>query len=41
MERADEITPIALDWIERHGAEDNWFLQVNMWDPHTLSILMV
>jgi len=35
MERADEVAPLALDWIARHGGEDNWFLQVNMWDPHT------
>ncbi len=35
MERADEVVPIALDWIERHGGEDNWFLHVNVWDPHT------
>lgn len=35
MERADEVAPLALDWINRHGREDNWFLQVNMWDPHT------
>lgn len=35
MERADEIAPFALDWIKRHGREDGWFLQVNMWDPHT------
>lgn len=34
-ERADEVVPIALDWIERHGEEDNWFLHVNVWDPHT------
>lgn len=35
LERADEIAPVALEWIHSHGAEDNWFLQVNMWDPHT------
>jgi choline-sulfatase len=35
MERAGEMTPVALDWLERNGAEDNWFLHVNMWDPHT------
>lgn len=35
MERADEVTPLALDWIARHGREDNWFLQINLWDPHT------
>jgi len=26
---------LALDWLQRHGRDDNWFLQVNMWDPHT------
>jgi len=35
LERADEVAPLALDWIERNGQDDNWFLQVNFWDPHT------
>ncbi len=35
MERADEVAPIALDWINRNAAKDNWFLHVNLWDPHT------
>lgn len=35
MERADEVVPIALDWIERNGKTDDWFLHVNLWDPHT------
>ena len=34
-ERADEVAPLALDWIERNAEKDNWFLQVNFWDPHT------
>jgi arylsulfatase A-like enzyme len=34
-ESAEEITPQALDWIERNAARDNWFLHVNYWDPHT------
>lgn len=34
-ESAHHVTPIALDWIERHAAEDNWFLHINYWDPHT------
>ncbi|MHC4593248.1 MAG: sulfatase [Planctomycetota bacterium] len=34
-ERADEVVPIALDWLDRHGTEDNWFLHVHVWDPHT------
>jgi len=35
-ESAEEITPVALDWIERNGASDDWVLHVNYWDPHTL-----
>lgn len=35
MESAEEISPVALDWIDRRGHEDNWFLHVNYWDPHT------
>lgn len=34
-ERADGIVPVALDWLDRNGAQDNWFLHVNLWDPHT------
>ena len=34
-ERADEINPIALNWIRRNAKSDNWFLHVNYWDPHT------
>ena len=34
-ENADEVTPIALDWIERNADKDNWYLHVNLWDPHT------
>ncbi len=35
METADDINGIALDWLRRKGADDNWFLHVNYWDPHT------
>ncbi|MBU4316262.1 MAG: sulfatase [Proteobacteria bacterium] len=34
-ERADEVVPIALDWLDRNSKQDNWFLHVNVWDPHT------
>ncbi|UIF84905.1 sulfatase [Cupriavidus sp. UYPR2.512] len=34
-ETADEVFAIASDWLARHGKEDNWFLHVHMWDPHT------
>ncbi|MBZ0304163.1 MAG: sulfatase [Anaerolineae bacterium] len=35
MDRADQVVPTAIDWIERHGTSDQWFLHVNVWDPHT------
>lgn len=35
MEEANDITPIALSWIDQHAAEDNWFLNIHYWDPHT------
>ena len=35
LERADEVVPTAIDWIERNSDKDNWFLHVNVWDPHT------
>lgn len=35
MESAEVITPAVLKWIERSAKEDNWFLHVNYWDPHT------
>ncbi|MGE5557470.1 MAG: sulfatase [Bacillota bacterium] len=35
MESAEHVTPAVLKWIERNAAEDNWFLHVNYWDPHT------
>ena len=35
MESAEHVTPTALDWIRRNAKQDNWYLQVNYWDPHT------
>ncbi|MBK8905531.1 MAG: sulfatase-like hydrolase/transferase [Anaerolineaceae bacterium] len=34
-ELADDIVPVALDWLERNGRHPDWFLHVNLWDPHT------
>lgn len=34
-DRADQVAPLALDWLTRNGRKDNWFLHVNFWDPHT------
>jgi arylsulfatase A-like enzyme len=35
LENADEIYPHVKDWLDRKGEEDDWFLHVNFWDPHT------
>ncbi|MEA2068864.1 MAG: sulfatase, partial [Verrucomicrobiota bacterium] len=35
MESAEDVSPTALDWIERRAKEDNWYLHINYWDPHT------
>lgn len=35
LETADEVHAIASDWLNRKGADDNWFLHLHMWDPHT------
>jgi len=35
MESAEQIIPYALDWLERKGTSDGWYLHVNIWDPHT------
>lgn len=35
MESGENVLPIALDWINRNGDQDNWFLHVHFWDPHT------
>ena len=35
LDDAHQVVPIAIDWVERNGQADNWFLHVNVWDPHT------
>ncbi len=35
MESAEEISPTVLDWVKRNASEDNWYLHINYWDPHT------
>ncbi|MDA3961684.1 MAG: sulfatase [Planctomycetota bacterium] len=34
-ESAEEVAPCIEQWLERKGADDNWYLHVNLWDPHT------
>lgn len=33
-ELADDTVDLAVDWLQRHGQDDNWFLHVNFWDVH-------
>jgi Arylsulfatase A and related enzymes len=35
MESAEEVTPLVLDWLDRRGTDDNWFMHIHFWDPHT------
>ena len=35
MESAETVMPIATDWFERNAAKDQWFVHLNLWDPHT------
>ncbi|HUW35361.1 MAG TPA: sulfatase [Planctomycetota bacterium] len=35
MESAEEVTPTVLKWIDANAKDDNWFLHINYWDPHT------
>jgi arylsulfatase A-like enzyme len=35
LENADEIYAEAKRWLDHRAKDDNWFLHVNMWDPHT------
>ncbi|MEK3910280.1 sulfatase [Paenibacillus sp. FSL H7-0331] len=34
-ESAEHVTPVAIDWVKRNASQDNWFLYINYWDPHT------
>ncbi len=35
FEVGNEVEKIALDWLDRKQDEDNWYLHVHLWDPHT------
>lgn len=34
-ESADQIWPTLTRWLEHNSSRENWFLHVNLWDPHT------
>lgn len=33
-EIADEVEPAVLGWLDRNAGRDNWFMHLNIWDPH-------
>jgi len=35
VERADQVTPEVLGWLDRHARGDDWLCHVHLWDPHT------
>lgn len=35
MEQAHDVEPLVLDWLSRNGSDDDWFLHLHLWDPHT------
>jgi len=35
MESAEDVTPTVMKWIRANAKDDNWFLHINYWDPHT------
>ncbi len=34
-ENAERPCADAMDWLSRRGRSENWFLHLNVWDPHT------
>ncbi|MUL67860.1 hypothetical protein BOO86_25540 [Mycobacterium sp. CBMA 234] len=34
-EPADAVTDRAIDWISQHRQDENWYLHLTYWDPHT------
>jgi choline-sulfatase len=35
LEDAEQVFALASDWLARNALQDNWFLHVQFWDPHT------
>lgn len=35
QEIAEDVSPLALDWLERNKDREDWFLHIHFWDPHT------
>jgi choline-sulfatase len=35
LESSEEVWPVLGKWLDDRAASDNWYLHVNLWDPHT------
>ncbi|ULL15274.1 arylsulfatase [Paenibacillus sp. H1-7] len=35
-ENADEVNAAVIPWLQRHGKEEDYFLHIQYWDPHTM-----
>jgi arylsulfatase A-like enzyme len=35
METAEDVYGVASEWLRRRGRENDWFLHVHLWDPHS------
>lgn len=35
LENADEACELAHRWLQQRGRDDNWFMHLHLWDPHT------
>ncbi|HRJ71721.1 MAG TPA: sulfatase [Terrimicrobiaceae bacterium] len=35
LESAEDVQPVVDRWLADHAADDQWFLHLNYWDPHT------
>ncbi len=35
QESAEHVMPTVNKWLADHAAEDQWYLHINFWDPHT------
>jgi len=35
IESAEDVMPVVNPWLASRARQDNWYLHVNFWDPHT------
>jgi len=35
IESAEQVDPVMHKWFDDNAADDNWYLHINFWDPHS------